>query len=318
MINELKKGMANDVATPESQWRFQILLKSVQETDVAIAQQIENGPWLKGDGVVKASFSKLTRDYERVHNSYKTIADEYFQKQRAEISLLSRDNEEKFGEHNSANSGQSHKNGTEVRLLEREDFFDRTMRERDNEMRNINRKVHIVNDIFEDLGRLVSDQQEQIDKVEDNLINTTSYVEESVEQLQRKRGSNIIWNPGNTERAVPPPPTIRDDNIFWSTPFRTFKKDIHDVGGDLADLVHVGAKKLIGLKNSRIFECGSGEAFKSARIFQCGSRDNEIMSPKKRSIRNTDIISYDSLPDDIIQNKEVCNYKARNSRRKPH
>jgi len=316
MVNELKKGTANDVMTPEDQWRFQILLKSVQEMDVSLAQQIEDGPWHTGDGVVKASFSKLNRDYERVHNSYKRITNGYFEKQRAEVAFLSRDHEEKFGELNTPNRRRSQHNREQVRALETEDFFDRTMREREDEMKDINRKVHIVNDIFSDLGRLVSEQQEQIDKVEDNLIETTTYAEEGVEQLRRKKEGNIIWNPRNCAREAPPP--IREENISWSTPFQTFQKDIHEVGGDLVDLVHVGAKKLVGLKDSKIFECGPGEALRNARIFQCSMRDNGvILSPETKSVGYTDMTSYGSLEDDIMQTAEIRPYPTRPSRRKP-
>jgi syntaxin 7 len=43
------------------------------------------------------------------------------------------------------------------------------MREREEEIRNINRGMHQVNEIYKDLAHIVGSQQEQIDQIETQM-----------------------------------------------------------------------------------------------------------------------------------------------------
>lgn len=67
------------------------------------------------------------------------------------------------------------------------------MREREAEIRNINRGMHQVNEIFKDLAHIVGSQQEHIDNIEtqmeDSRVNAESGLKQ-VEKANEKFGSS--------------------------------------------------------------------------------------------------------------------------------
>ena len=67
---------------------------------------------------------KLHRDFRRVHNQFSILMDVYKKRQQVEVSFLSREEEKK------------------------EDFFDRAMREREEEVKNIHDSMLKVNEIY--------------------------------------------------------------------------------------------------------------------------------------------------------------------------
>jgi hypothetical protein len=70
--------------------RIRILLKSAEEVDVDLADQIQNSPWNKQkDLAVQSSFSKLKRDFARVHKLYRSVIQKHLEKQKAEMAFLS-------------------------------------------------------------------------------------------------------------------------------------------------------------------------------------------------------------------------------------
>jgi len=134
----------------------------------------------------------------------------------------------------------------------KEDFFDRTMREREEETKKINTKIHAVNNLYQELGRLVTDQQEDIDLVEDQIRYARANTEVGLDRLQKSRGGMF----GIRSEREQPPPVIAEEELNWRLPFQTFRHDIFEVRNDLVDLVHVGAKKITNLGNREIFQCG--------------------------------------------------------------
>mmetsp|Transcript_24411 Transcript_24411/g.36223 ORF Transcript_24411/g.36223 Transcript_24411/m.36223 type:complete len:303 (-) Transcript_24411:227-1135(-) len=179
IVNDLHRATENDVKTPEEQWRLRILVKSAQDADAAISQRVEHCTWQKCDVAVRASFSKLKRDYERAHETYEKVTEIYLLKQSAEVSMLSSKQEETIHD---TYSQRNH-----ILVSQEEDFYDRTMREREQEAKKINDKLHVVNGIYEDLGRIVSEQQEKIDMVEDNLLHSSGCAQGGLEQLKKKK-----------------------------------------------------------------------------------------------------------------------------------
>ena len=67
------------------------------------------------------------------------------------------------------------------------------MREREEEIRNINKGMHQVNEIYKDLAHIVGSQQEQIDTIEQQMDDARGNAESGLEQVQKaneKYGSN--------------------------------------------------------------------------------------------------------------------------------
>jgi hypothetical protein len=69
--------------------RLRILMQSAKDSDSDLASAIQLSPWNKKDLAVKASFSKLKRDFERAHNAYENAVQTYLSRQKAEAALLS-------------------------------------------------------------------------------------------------------------------------------------------------------------------------------------------------------------------------------------
>jgi hypothetical protein len=64
-------------------------LQSAKDADSDLALAIQQSPWNQKDLTVKASFSKLKRDFERAHSAYEDAVRTYLTKQKAEAALLS-------------------------------------------------------------------------------------------------------------------------------------------------------------------------------------------------------------------------------------
>ena len=59
------------------------------------------------------------------------------------------------------------------------------MREREEEIRNINRGMHQVNEIYKDLATFVDSQQEQIDTIETQMEDSKANAESGLKQIER-------------------------------------------------------------------------------------------------------------------------------------
>lgn len=59
------------------------------------------------------------------------------------------------------------------------------MREREEEIRNINRGMHQVNEIYKDLAHIVGSQQEQIDQIETQMEESRANAESGLKQVER-------------------------------------------------------------------------------------------------------------------------------------
>ena len=59
------------------------------------------------------------------------------------------------------------------------------MREREEEIRNINRGMHQVNEIYKDLAHIVGSQQEQVDNIEVQMEESRANAEAGLEQVEK-------------------------------------------------------------------------------------------------------------------------------------
>lgn len=59
------------------------------------------------------------------------------------------------------------------------------MREREEEIRNINRGMHQVNEIYKDLAHIVGAQQEQIDTIETQMEDAKVNAESGLKQVEK-------------------------------------------------------------------------------------------------------------------------------------
>lgn len=73
-----------------------------------------------------------------------------------------------------------------------QDYAIQLMREREQELQDINHKMHVVNEIYKDLGEVVDQQQEQIDTIENQFARTADNTRRGLEQLEKAnaKGNN--------------------------------------------------------------------------------------------------------------------------------
>ena len=148
-------------------------------------------------------------------------------------------------------------------IQEKEDYFDRVMREREKETLEINAKIHVVEDIYRELNRLVIDQQEKVDVLEDEIRYARASTELGLEHLERA-GADFCGITHKLEipsQRESPPSVISMEELSWKLPFQTFRHDILEVRNDLVDLVHVSARKLKKLGRGDLIRCGSPTDF---------------------------------------------------------
>jgi len=69
--------------------------------------------------------------------------------------------------------------------MQEEDIDEALIREREDELRNINADVHKVNEIFRDLATLVDRQQADVDQIGDLVERSHAHAEKGLDQVQK-------------------------------------------------------------------------------------------------------------------------------------
>lgn len=124
------------------------------------------------------------------------------------------------------------------------------------------------------MGRLVKDQQETIDQVEDKISDAKTTTRAGVDHLQKafpfSCGVDTTTNDdddNNNNANNRPPPQIRTDEEFrWSMPFETMGQDIREVV----------EKDIIGLGNDVVIAMSRSQSMKRAtNILNCSSSSIE-------------------------------------------
>ena len=110
LVSDLEQVMKRFSQTPESQWRCKILIRSAGDADRDIQRQF----FVNLRGNQNMAYRKLYRDYRRAQVTFQRILDAHERQQRANISYM-------FS-----------------REQTKEDFFDRAMREREQEHNAVN------------------------------------------------------------------------------------------------------------------------------------------------------------------------------------
>jgi hypothetical protein len=232
------------ILSPEQQWKRRILIRSAQEADRDIAEKLNSldkgRNWIRPVG-------DCTIDLR--HNYYRAS------KSLSEQQQLLEQEEDDYSKTIEEDNPQT------LLQQESEDFFDRVVREREEEIKNINKKMHQVSAIYNDLANLIDAQQDQIDTVEENVHTAKRTADRGFKHLEYARdrlcvmgdtglevphcGGDILDVEGETASSssqrktgckeqdqVPSEEKVRP----WYKPFHSFQKDILGLGNDLASL----------------------------------------------------------------------------------
>ncbi|CAJ1951572.1 unnamed protein product [Cylindrotheca closterium] len=166
MVADLDQAMAKSADSPEAQWKIRILSRSAQEAQQDIQNRLlEFGETSRrrNDGRGQMAMRKLVRDFARAQENFGEVTQSHIRKQQAEVSLF---------------------RSTVPEESEEEEFFDRAMREREQEVNNIHQSMRTVNEIYQDLADIVDGQQEKIDNLADRVEESKSNTKYGLEQIQ--------------------------------------------------------------------------------------------------------------------------------------
>lgn len=150
---------------------------------------------------------KLQRDFERVQIRVQQLQDmattkiSSVQQQQQSSNLTNSHNTPFFlNSHNSHLSGEEddavlRQYQQQQLLIQQEDRLqEEIMREREEEIRNINRGMHTVNEIYKDLAHIVSQQQHDIDTIETQMDQAHTSAQQGLQQVEK---ANEKYGQGN-------------------------------------------------------------------------------------------------------------------------
>lgn len=146
--------------------------------------------------------TKLKRDFERVQAQAKSLQDSVTPKINA-IKDAKNNSNQRTSRNYSNNNSEVDQSSPEAVMAEnqrlkqiqmQEDrLSEEIMREREEEIRNINRGMHQVNEIYKDLAHIVGEQQENIDQIETQMDDARGNAEAGLNQIEKaneKYGQN--------------------------------------------------------------------------------------------------------------------------------
>ena len=131
----------------------------------------------------RATHAKLTRDYRRMETVFKNIQlDVKRRKGLAEARAKEAAEEEERKRY----AGDAEEEARRMQLQMQEDrLAEEIIREREEEIRNINKGMHTVNEIYKDLAHIVGEQQDDIDAVEDHMEDANRNAQAGLNQVQK-------------------------------------------------------------------------------------------------------------------------------------
>ena len=208
LVSDLEYMIRDTIVTPEGAWRTNILVKSVEETDAGIEEQLvqyehslaqqerlltynsnqrTNHNETKRMTQQLAACAKVRRDFNRCHNSMIFCLQTHEMRQKAEVSQLGA--VQWNATHRSTSSVHQH-----ASPQMEEDFFERTMRQK--ELERMNDSMRKVNDIYHGLAGLVNGQQELIDQLDDKVHDSQANVKSGYNEyscfVARQNGWNTL------------------------------------------------------------------------------------------------------------------------------
>ena len=161
-------------------------------------------------------------------------------------------NKESFNHHSRANAPNPDEVEFEhLQVQQREEEYAiQVMREREEELKDINRKMHVVNEIYKDLGEVVDQQQEQIDEIEDQFGNAAHDTERGLDQLERANKKHNNRQNDNSNEEQTEDPGLQKPGQYFSLDY--LRRGATQAAGEIAAKISA-AGKIVTL-------CGSGSA----------------------------------------------------------
>ncbi|KAL7507572.1 hypothetical protein ACHAXN_004737 [Cyclotella atomus] len=195
-------GTPRDTSVLQTQYQLQSEIINQLSTKISnqlttLEQRLSTLPRTEATPL-RSTHVKLSRDYALVQQKYRMVLLDV--KKRRSLMEVKRDEEDRRLHHNNSyQEGNGMMEGVEkneeiVRRqmqIQEDRINEEIMREREEEIRNIHKGMHQVNEIYKDLANLVDNQQEGIDQIEtqmegakDNTATGLKHIEKANEHQQ--------------------------------------------------------------------------------------------------------------------------------------
>lgn len=259
LVAQVEDLVEERTSSPQQQHRSHILVLSAQEANRDISEKLDLYEQSLGDQATRACQAgcmKLHRDYSRAHKALNAALLEHQNRQHSDVSTL-------------LQVGTGSNSGRLLQQEQEEDYFERVTREREEDIKKINLKMHQMNAIYNDLAAIIVDQQTQIDSVEENVYETKSRADLGFKHIEYARDRLCVMGDAGVE--VPRcggdvDDVVDEDHRYgtkqkekdkyerlpsWYKPIHSLQEDIFGLGNDLASL---------GCSISENLECGKGRS----------------------------------------------------------
>mmetsp|Transcript_13105 Transcript_13105/g.14359 ORF Transcript_13105/g.14359 Transcript_13105/m.14359 type:complete len:297 (-) Transcript_13105:64-954(-) len=141
----------------------------------------------------KQALLKLERDFERVQSTVTATKSKVTKQmkqhqQRGAAATAARQQQEDV---DAANNANNHPNSAQQKLqqqqlvLQQDRLQEEIMKEREAEIRQINKGMHQVNEVYKDLAHIVGEQQEMVDGIETKMEDTKTSAQAGLEQISK-------------------------------------------------------------------------------------------------------------------------------------
>eukprot|EP00523_Entomoneis_sp_CCMP467_P004290 CAMPEP_0168753234 /NCGR_PEP_ID=MMETSP0724-20121128/18822_1 /TAXON_ID=265536 /ORGANISM="Amphiprora sp., Strain CCMP467" /LENGTH=250 /DNA_ID=CAMNT_0008801559 /DNA_START=324 /DNA_END=1076 /DNA_ORIENTATION=- len=172
--------------TPSSADRQELELQYQAQCDVisqlgSKVHKLIHDQQLTATPQVKQTLVKLERDFERVQKQATAL--------QVSVTRM-REQQQQQGNNSNSDNGEGttayeqYQQQMQVQLQE-DRLAEQIMREREDEIRNINRGMHQVNEIYKDLAHIVESQQEQVDAIETQMEDSRANAEAGLTQIEK-------------------------------------------------------------------------------------------------------------------------------------
>jgi hypothetical protein len=176
VLTELEMCRAQS-ATPETTWRDKILVRTLQETDQDLWQNLRRhyrDTLKNGDETSQTACRQLQGEWSLLHES---LADMLNQDRPQSTTYIRNPDCDRMSP--AALTVSSRQEAHNIK--DNDDYFDRVTRQADFE--KMQTKMHLVQDIYNDLAGLVDQQQGRIDKLNEHISEAQVYAEAAVEEV---------------------------------------------------------------------------------------------------------------------------------------
>lgn len=192
IAQQLLTTTSNKTAREELEQQYSVQLDVLRQLEQRVRDAIL-GQRGKGVESQKQALVKLQRDFERVQGLAQSAKAKVARQQKQLQQRGSAANSAALEENAAANALQLEQERFQLQI-QQDKLQEEIMREREEEIRNINKGMHTVNEIYKDLAHIVGSQQEQIDQIENQMEDARNNAESGLEQVQK---ANDNYNNSN-------------------------------------------------------------------------------------------------------------------------